>query len=255
YIAQEGVNHAHIPDSPPAESERRQFLFGAAIGLPTLFVREDSGNQFLRRILGRTRKVRPSHKYPGYLRIRTQEFRRALLGILREDASDLAESLGLDIEPMLADLSLRLDFAEEWSVAGRLIRGILEKAEETSALDLDGRRFNLCAEAYYREDLRRRHMAEALHLLAEDFEALDRLGPNTSHAAGVLRLVVGDRGAGAFLAGIQQAVLDERVAIEDLRALMSVILISVYHDSAEAEARPNEPNERVEHPASVRRSA
>jgi hypothetical protein len=56
------------------ESERRQAFFGAAIGIPTFYVHRDSGNLFLHRILRRTRGTRPSHRYPGYLRVYNREY-------------------------------------------------------------------------------------------------------------------------------------------------------------------------------------
>jgi len=42
YIMKGDVNHVHIPDDPSIESERRQIFFGAAIGLPTFFVKKDT---------------------------------------------------------------------------------------------------------------------------------------------------------------------------------------------------------------------
>jgi hypothetical protein len=63
------VTHDHIPDDPGTESERRQIFFAAAIGLPTVFIRADTRNQMLRRILALVERQRPSHRYKGYLRI------------------------------------------------------------------------------------------------------------------------------------------------------------------------------------------
>jgi hypothetical protein len=41
YIVTGQISHEHIPDDPSVESERRQVVFGAAIGLPTFFVRDN----------------------------------------------------------------------------------------------------------------------------------------------------------------------------------------------------------------------
>ena len=38
YIVTGQIGHEHIPDDPSVESERRQVIFGAAIGIPTFFV-------------------------------------------------------------------------------------------------------------------------------------------------------------------------------------------------------------------------
>ena len=54
YQAQGRMTHAHIPDEPFIESERRQIFFGAAIGIPTFFVRSETSNELLRAILART---------------------------------------------------------------------------------------------------------------------------------------------------------------------------------------------------------
>ena len=86
-----GTTHGHIPDSPSVESERRQIFFGAAIGLPTFFVSKNSTNAFLEKILKHTGGIRASHRYPGYLRIQTHEYRLALIRVIREDAADLIE--------------------------------------------------------------------------------------------------------------------------------------------------------------------
>ncbi|MBO0861064.1 MAG: hypothetical protein J2P21_21785, partial [Chloracidobacterium sp.] len=47
YQAQGKYTHRDIPDNPFVESERRQIFFGAAIGVPTFFVKRDSPNQLL----------------------------------------------------------------------------------------------------------------------------------------------------------------------------------------------------------------
>ena len=55
-----GIDHRYIPDTPSLESERRQVFFGTAIGIPTFFVRKDTTNLFLQKILRKTRSVRSS---------------------------------------------------------------------------------------------------------------------------------------------------------------------------------------------------
>lgn len=76
YIAEGKLTHSYIPDDPNVESERRQIFFGAAIGIPTFYVRRNTGNLFLKKIIERTGKVRHSHRYPGYLRIYNLEYCR-----------------------------------------------------------------------------------------------------------------------------------------------------------------------------------
>ncbi len=59
------TTHADIPDAPVVESERRQVIFGGAIGIPTFFVHQQSGNRFLRRILERYRRSASQPPLPG----------------------------------------------------------------------------------------------------------------------------------------------------------------------------------------------
>src|SRR5262245_54499767 len=77
YQAQGKYAHVDIPDSPFIDSERRQIFFGAAIGIPTFFVRRDTTNQLLRAILSRTKRTRASRRYSGYLRVHNDDYRRA----------------------------------------------------------------------------------------------------------------------------------------------------------------------------------
>jgi hypothetical protein len=85
----------NIPDDPFIESERRQIIFGSAIGIPTFFVHRNTGNTFLKRIIEKTQRVRSSRRYTGYNRIYNIEYRRALLDIIRDDAADIIEMLGM----------------------------------------------------------------------------------------------------------------------------------------------------------------
>ncbi|MDX2040697.1 MAG: hypothetical protein SF097_05575 [Acidobacteriota bacterium] len=123
YQATGQVAHGSIPDTPFIESERRQVFFGAAIGIPTFYVRQDTSNQLLNAILARTKRTRRSRRYQGFLRVRNDDYCRALLQTLREDAADLIELFG--IENTIRDLQARLDAPQEHSAAGKLMRGAL----------------------------------------------------------------------------------------------------------------------------------
>ena len=59
-----GTTHAHIPDTPSVESERRQIFFGAAIGIPTFYVSRNSSNAFLDKILKKTDGIGPAIATP-----------------------------------------------------------------------------------------------------------------------------------------------------------------------------------------------
>ncbi|MBO0720426.1 MAG: hypothetical protein J2P41_06380, partial [Blastocatellia bacterium] len=158
YQAMGSLTHAHIPDRPFIESERRQMFFGAAIGIPTSLIRFDTDNLFLQAILKRTTKTRPSHRYPGFLRVYHDDYRQALLKTIVEDGADLIEMFGL--QRTIADLKDRLENPRQ-SAGGKLIEGILTCANRRSPMQLNAEDFNLQAENYYRNQLRRRHLNEA----------------------------------------------------------------------------------------------
>ncbi len=228
-----GTTHVHIPDNPSVESERRQIFFGAAIGIPTFFVSRNSKNAFLEKILKKTDGIRPSRRYPGYLRVQIHEYRRALLRVIREDAADLVELMGL--HDMLSDLELRLDEPGCHSAAGRITSGILSEVNAKSPLRVNASEFNLGAESYYRGTLRRRHTEEALGFLAEESSILDR-EPVTldEKLRKALQLVRQGQEACRFVELAKEDILHERADIPTLKRLMNLILLKVYHDEAAA---------------------
>jgi hypothetical protein len=171
---------------------------------------------------------------------------------LRSEAADLAEALG--VESTLDDLALRLEHPEERTAASRLTRGILGKAGAASPLALGATTFNLCAESYYRDDLRRRHVEEALQLLAEDLLTLDRGAANDGYGPAI-RSVAGESGATAFLARVRSDVVSERVTLEDLRRLTALVVLSIHRDVREAEALVNAPRRLADIAAPVHRAA
>ena len=81
------ISHRHIQDEPVIESERRQIFFGMAVGIPTFYVRRNTRNRFLLKILRRTKNIRISNRYPNYWRVQNREYCLALLALLNEDAA------------------------------------------------------------------------------------------------------------------------------------------------------------------------
>ncbi len=224
-----GTTHAHIPDAPSVESERRQIFFGAAIGIPTFFVRKDSANAFLDKILKKTKGIRPSRRYPGYLRVQINEYRRALILVIREDAADLVELMGL--HDTLNDLEMRINEPALHSAAGRLTAGILDEAGGSSPLRVNAREFNTAAERYYRTTLRQRHMDEAFGFLLQDCTMLDREqnSPDEPHCT-ALRAILQGEDAARFVAAVKEDVLHERADITTLQRMMNLILLKVSLD-------------------------
>ncbi|GAB6270946.1 MAG: hypothetical protein STSR0003_07860 [Smithella sp.] len=228
YIVTGQIGHEHIPNDPSVESERRQVIFGAAIGLPTFFVSANTGNALLKKIIGKTERVRMSRRYPGYARIHHLEYRRALLKILREDAADLIEMFNM--RESLDELESRLCEPELYSTCGKLTRGILNMANAKSPLDLNADVFNLSAEKYYRTDLRNRHIREAFELLREDMIKLenasdDQKGDIRDMLDGILK----EKTIGEFLDHAEQDIIRETAPEETLGKLVEVILVHIHY--------------------------
>lgn len=227
-IASGQVTHADIPDDPTLESERRQVIFDCAIGLPTFFVSETTSNQFMGAILRRTQGIRSSHRYGGYRRVQTDEFRRGLVRTLREDAPDLIELLGAD--EILADLEHRLRVPSA-RASHRLLGGVLGTVGARDPLAVDARSFNLAAERFYREPLRRAQLDEALTLLGEEL---------TTQAARLWAVQWGDLGLMAnpatYLAAVRTELLDDRLNTEEILRLVSLTLaVTVAGEAAQVD--------------------
>ena len=79
--------------------------------------------------------------------------------MLREDAADLIEMMGL--EDTIKDLMHRVESPRTYSAAGKLTAGILEHAGASKPLKLSGDTFNMAAESYYRDVLRKQNIKEA----------------------------------------------------------------------------------------------
>jgi len=250
YMAAGSLNHGEIPDDPTLESERRQIFFASAIGNPTFFVAKDTSNRFLRRIVERTKEVRGSRRYPGYVRVKVKEYRLALLRLLREDAADLIEMMGLG--ETIDDLERRLTDPGNFSAAGKLTRGILGELNASDPMRVQADQFNRGAERYYREGLRRKHMEEGLAILAEDFRDLDLAAQRGGGVERELLRALGEPdGAAPFLASVRGELLSERLDAGSLRRLINLALLSVRRDQTAAETLLRRRKSDAEHAAPV----
>lgn len=248
-----GIGHDHIPDTPSMESERRQAFFGSAIGIPTFFVRKNSANLFLAKILAKTHGVRSSHRYPGYLRIQNNEYRKALLQLIREDGADLIELL--DLHTTINDLEQRLGDPENHSAAGRLKRGIMGELNAASPMRLKARDFNVGAERYYRGALRRNQMEEAFGFLTDECRRLDlETSELEEPLRKALRFTLQGQPAAAFPEKVKQEVLRERADIPTLKRLMNLVLLTVHHDENRGEHENNDTGSHEKYAAPIHRA-
>lgn len=227
-IAQGSVCHNDIPDTPQGESERRQILFGDAIGLPAFYVRKEGSNRFMARILSRVPTVRSSTRYSQYLKVKSRDYRLALVQLLEDDAAELVEMLGA--RDVLADLKMRL-LDPSSTAAGRLTDGILKELGARQPLSVPAAEFNSAAERYYRTGLCTRHMAEAFSFLEED---LALAGSWKEGCRTMLQTFMEGRDATGFVRNCRSDVLMDRAPEEVLRTLIGLLVLSVHQDTVAA---------------------
>ena len=208
FLAAGDVTHEHIPDQPEVESERRQIFFGAAIGIPTFYVRQSSGNRFLLDLVSRTPGVRRSRRSRGFWRIDLRAFRLALVDYLESAAPDLVECL--DVKGTLSDLRQRLEQPRDAAASGRLTGKILDQLGYRTPFQVPAETFNHGAETVYRETLRREHLHEAIGVLQQELEEPETLG-----------------GAAQHLAQCRAGIVDESLAPAELRRLICNFLLAM----------------------------
>jgi hypothetical protein len=226
YLAHGELTHAHIPDDPETESERRQLFFAAAVGLPVAYVRRTTRNRFLLKVLAYTRRTRPSKRHSQYYKVYLDDYRQALAQLLAEDGAPLLDA---EAGAALADLRLRLAQPQERGAAGGITRGVLDALGEKTPMDADAGAFNRAAEGYYRDTLRTRQLAEGLEAcaaLARDSEqAVQRRGDPALRLA--LRALTGERGVERFATLTAHAVARETAEAATLRAWIGLVLVNV----------------------------
>jgi hypothetical protein len=228
YVLSGAVTHADIPDTPEVESERRQVFFGAAIGLPTFFVRARTPNRFLLRILRQAARTRDSHRYPGRTRVYQAEYRRALVAVLEHDAAGLIEALGL--AGTIDDLKGRLEPSGEGSALNSLLEGILGEAGASAPLRASAETFNTAAERYYRGPLLQNFTGEALDLFARDLKDLGKGAAAGDEAvSAALHSLLNGEDPVAFLTAVRGTVLAGTVSQSVLVKLIGLSLLVVRH--------------------------
>ncbi len=239
YILKGDVSHAHIPDDPFLESERRQPFFCSATQLPTFYVSVATRNRFLINILKKMKRTRMSSRYPGYIRCHTEEYRKALITTLKEDAADLIELFRL--EEVISKLEKRVTEQEKYSAAGKLTRGIIKEAGVSSPMKLSGDDFNLAAEKYYRGSLRKKHIEEALELLSDD---LMWIGAGaylqTEPYAEAIHSIIGPRSGVNYLASIKEKIVSGRASLSLVAELIHLVLITIAYDMKRSDSYKDE---------------
>ncbi|MBF0518287.1 MAG: hypothetical protein HQK92_01030, partial [Nitrospirae bacterium] len=229
-LANGEVTHGDIPDTPFVESERRQIIFGMAIGIPTFYVRTDTKNLFLRKILAKVKHIRLSSRYSGYLRVLNREYLKGLLRVITEDAAPLIELLNL--HGTIADLKLRIESPSEFATSSRITKGILNVSGAAAPFKLSADEFNESAEKYYRGTLRVNHLKEAFSLLKESLVNEPCQSDFISEKyRRCLKPIIGGRALGDFMDSLQESLLNETLTLEEIQKLISIMLLDIHKET------------------------
>ncbi|MCF8720979.1 hypothetical protein [Nitrospina gracilis] len=249
-IASGSINHRTIPDDPFCESERRQIVFASAIHLPTFFVKNSGGNFFLRHILKYTENIRISSRYPGSFRVHTEEYKKALVRLLRMEAADLVSLLGMD--ETLRDLEDRVQNPAKNSAGGKLTRSILETCGAKSPFDLDAETFNTAAESHFRDGLRKHHIQESVEDLAERFCHSRKFHEFARrHDPGFLARIHGTRTREVYWNGLPEKLTQGMLSFKEVENLLQALLLSILFDAENQHVTTQETENTGLTPASV----
>jgi hypothetical protein len=243
YVLSGQYTHSHLPDDPSSESERRLPFFYAALGLPAFNVRLNTPNDLIRR-LATISKGSIASRHRDYIRLQLSEYRLALLRLIEDDGADCIELLGL--KPMLEDLRSRLQYPE-LTAYGKLMRGIMSKRGKSNALAVDAREFNLAAEQFYREELKQKHLREALGFVRHSLKS------QTKTSIASLRWIFADISPMRFLNEIERCLVEDKLTSAQLCALIN-LLLSIIRWNGE---RPEDQfvSEKASHDSPIYRSA
>ena len=231
YALTDQVGHRDIPDDPEVESERRQFFFAASIDLPTVYVKTQTRNRFLVRILKGIPTRRTSRRYPGYTRIPTRDYKMALVAFLKEEAGEFIRHHRM--AGILSELEIRIKSPGQFSASGKLVRGIL--GETGHPMDLPSREFNERAEAYYMDELRLKQMNDGFNALYPVFRDLELWAQRDPAFAQALGTILGSQQPLVFLKQMRRPFLDQSLPPDQRVRLMNLIILHVNKETKDFE--------------------
>ncbi len=226
------ITHHDIPDDPFTESERRQIFFISAIGVPTFYVRANSGNNVLREILSLTSRTRPSRRYKGYIRIPLNAYRQACLTYLRRHGPWLIEDRQAREECSFLE---SVFCGDQPSAAQHLTASITGcNRLRPDPMKEKANIFNRCAEQYYRGDLCNLHLQEGLETFAGNGRQLEDSG--RSDLGKLKELIIGQTRADRFIAAIGSNVLRGTASETQLHQLLLLFLLIIEQDLEQGES-------------------
>ena len=217
--------HADIPDDPCTESERRQIFFASAIGVPTVFLRADTKNKMLRRIITQVERQRPSRRYKDYLRVEVAAYQLACLDLLRQECVPEGNEGATDIFDSL-EAMLR---GTKPTAAAQLTRAILDKhGRGSDPMRVKAGDFNRAAETYYRTDLCRLHMNNGLDTLIDDGRKLDACADTDIGA--LKERLTGSASASLFIRETGSRLLAGEATGREIHILILLILLVIHRE-------------------------
>lgn len=221
YILNGALRHSDIPNEPYYESERRQIFFAAALEIPTVYIKSECKNLFMKYIIENCEKVRTSRRYQGYYRVEVKDYLNALIKIIKRDASDIIENL--DIKDSFYNLCNRLEDESIWN-SKRLINDLLKRFGADNPLNIESDEFNLELERYYREDLRLKHIEEGLEILFTDLKncLIKRIDLNYYTRDHNLFKIIDMN-----TKDIAKSLFEESISLEDLSKLINLLIINI----------------------------
>jgi hypothetical protein len=226
YIIEERIRHHDIPDRPSIESERRQIFFGSAIDLPTFYVRADTSNRLLKKILARVPSQRNSRRYKGYIRVRQDEYKLALLRMLEIDGADLIEQLSL--QTCIKSLHERLT-GKRASTLTKILAGVGAKLPQKKApLKYPATEFNSAMERYYRTGLKEQHLREGIAVFMNDCRHLEQQGD--PHLRQIMAHIRSNEPAADFISLHQESIVQESANQETLQQLLKIGLAIIHYE-------------------------
>jgi hypothetical protein len=229
----EQVTRADIPDNRLVESERRQFFFAVAAGIHSIYVKKNSGNRFLERVLQYTKRTRSSNRYRGYRKVYLSDYREALLTLIEHEAADLVDMLGL--RGTVTNLRQRLQQPKRYSASGKLTRNILDSCNARSPFDLSAAEFNAGAERYYRDTLRWQFLSRAMERVQADAVAIEQRAAYDNGFRSALRAITGERSVSAYVRKVSADVLEEKLSSAELARFINILILTIRNDSDIAE--------------------
>ena len=228
YIFTGGITHGDIPDHPFVESERRQIFFAAAAGIPTFYIRTDTPNKLLARMVAATPHIRTSRRYSGYTRVPLNAFQQSLIRLLWQDAPELVEMMQLGSP--LAELAERVGNGGQDTAAARLTRRICGSAGAKSSFALRGGEFNAAAEKFYRGRLKREQIDQAVEVWCGAAHRLDALETwRNGEVNPALYAVLKGDDAENFIRSRKLAIVQEELGPATITRLIHLMLLTLNH--------------------------